>query len=310
MKPRVSIIIPNYNSGAFLKEALASALYQTYDNLQIIVVDDGSTDESWQAAQDVPGVKLIRKKNEGAPAARNVGLENADGDYIKFFDADDVLMPNAIAQQVSHQVTLPADGVTYGDLAWFGLKNRGFGNKSVRPGHCSDIVRNNILTSTPLLKRASVVDIGGFDPSIRRSQEWDLHVRLAAAGARFFYKPIPVYLYRKHAEIDRISVNNARELQRKRLNTISRTYDSVRDRIDHETAMAFVDKAISIARLRSTSVNSELWKAIFDFVRSVSGEQSKVDGAPNGWKYLPARAEWRTKAYKCTQLLTSYRKPK
>ncbi len=103
MTPKVSILIPCYNSQEWIESAIASALEQTWKSIEIIVVDDGSTDESLERARkfDLPEVKLIAQSNQGASRARNVAFENCSGDYIQYLDADDILHPTKIEIQLS-----------------------------------------------------------------------------------------------------------------------------------------------------------------------------------------------------------------
>jgi glycosyltransferase involved in cell wall biosynthesis len=101
--PLVSIVIPVYNSEKYLAACIDSAINQTWSNSEIIVIDDGSTDNSLKVAQNYaahPKVKIIRQKNKGASAARNTGLKEAKGDYIQFLDADDLLSPDKIEGQL------------------------------------------------------------------------------------------------------------------------------------------------------------------------------------------------------------------
>ena len=103
MKPLVSILVPCYNAEKWLAETLESALAQTWKNTEIIVVDDGSTDGSLAIAQSfkVKGIKVISQTNRGASAARNRALKEAQGDFIQYLDADDLLAPDKIERQVS-----------------------------------------------------------------------------------------------------------------------------------------------------------------------------------------------------------------
>ena len=98
----VSIIIPMYNAGLYIKETIESVLNQTWKNIEIIVVDDGSTDDSYEiVAQYVSeSVHLYSQPNQGAPMARNRGFKEAHGDYIQYLDADDILSPNKIKKQL------------------------------------------------------------------------------------------------------------------------------------------------------------------------------------------------------------------
>lgn len=98
--PLVSIIIPVYNKGDYLEETLRSALQQTWPNKEIIVIDDGSTDNSLEIAFSTPGLKIIYQDRKGASAARNRGIREAKGQYIQFLDADDLLHPEKIEKQL------------------------------------------------------------------------------------------------------------------------------------------------------------------------------------------------------------------
>jgi glycosyltransferase involved in cell wall biosynthesis len=102
MEPLVSILIPSYNAEKWLKETLQSAMAQTWKNIEVIVVDDGSKDNSYQVAKSFESkhLKVIRQENQGASAARNRAYHEARGDFIQYLDADDLLSPNKIETQV------------------------------------------------------------------------------------------------------------------------------------------------------------------------------------------------------------------
>src|ERR1700744_3507890 len=101
--PLVSIIIPVYNSEKYLSDAIQSAINQTWSDTEIIIIDDGSTDNSLQVAQQFISekVKIFHQENKGASVARNYGLTKAKGDYIQFLDADDILSNNKIEAQMT-----------------------------------------------------------------------------------------------------------------------------------------------------------------------------------------------------------------
>src|ERR1700712_1603509 len=108
-QPLISIIIPVYNAEKFIAEAVTSAINQTYANKEVIIVDDGSTDNSLQIAKSFESakVKVYSQQNKGASAARNKGLEVAKGDYIQFLDADDWLSNNKIEAQMEKLMISP-----------------------------------------------------------------------------------------------------------------------------------------------------------------------------------------------------------
>jgi len=109
MHPKVSIIIPIFNSAKYLAQAIESGLGQTWDNKEIIIVDDGSEDDSLQIAKMFTNetVKILEQHNQGAGAARNAGINLAEGDYIQFLDADDILSPNKLSIQVEELIKYP-----------------------------------------------------------------------------------------------------------------------------------------------------------------------------------------------------------
>ena len=126
MSPRVSIIIPCRNGVAWLAEAIESCLGQSWANLQIIVVDNGSTDGSFDLAKryESRGITMLTCERAGASAARNVGLKHADGDLIQFLDADDILDTDKIRRQVERLTAAPAASVASGAWARFAHNTR------------------------------------------------------------------------------------------------------------------------------------------------------------------------------------------
>lgn len=123
--PLVSVIIPVYNAEKFLHECIESVLRQTYENLQVIIIDDGSKDNSRQI-EDVfqnkdKRITLIKKENRGVSSARNIGLQYAQGDYIYFLDADDVLYPNALEKGIAAF----CDGIDLVEFAYLQMSETG-----------------------------------------------------------------------------------------------------------------------------------------------------------------------------------------
>jgi glycosyltransferase involved in cell wall biosynthesis len=211
--PLVSIIIPCYNNQVFLKDSITSAVNQTYKHLEIIVIDDGSTDNSLEIIKSFSDkIHWETGKNHGAPLARNIGIEIAQGEYIKFLDADDILLPECIEKQISEASQLPRNkkAIIYGDAIWVDQNNQPLINYSLRPRQPEEdpiahILSNSPLTSCPLHKKDYLLDIGGFDPNLPRGQEHDLHLRLVLAGVEFIYYPGSVYKYREYVDESRIS---------------------------------------------------------------------------------------------------------
>ena len=207
MNPLVSVIIPTYNSGHFVSAAIQSALAQTYQPLEVIVVDDGSTDDTKERISAWEGsIHYVRQPNRGPAAARNRGITLARGDLIAFLDADDVWLPQKLQKQVELLRHRPEAGMVHSALYYW---NEGTDNREVRNdshsekhGHCyqSFFDRCGVTPSTIIVRREVLARIGGFDESIRRpsTEDYDLCFRIA----RYYelaYIDEPLILYRLHA---------------------------------------------------------------------------------------------------------------
>ena len=124
--PKVSVIIPAYNASEYLSQTLESVLVQTYSDFEIILVDDGSTDETDQViAKYSSHLNLIQQENKGLSAARNAGLNMAIGEYLVFLDADDLLTPRKLAIQAAFLDQNPGIGIVYSDGFLFTNKPNG-----------------------------------------------------------------------------------------------------------------------------------------------------------------------------------------
>lgn len=211
-QPLVSIIIPVYNSAPFVAEAVQSALDQTWPHKEVIVVDDGSTDGSVAVVKKFADqVQLVAIPHSGAPAARNEGIRWARGEYIKFLDADDVLLPDAVSQLMQAVGSLPEHAIPYGQVLAMDTREPLFtGIRTSLTTTKDDMIlacfSSNIPTTAPLYRASVLRTINGFDPHLERGQEWDLHLRLALHGVIFCYVENVVSLIRSHTGKDRINI--------------------------------------------------------------------------------------------------------
>ena len=228
MKYDVTVITPVFNGSAFLRECIESVKRQVGVSVQHIVVDDGSTDGSYEVAAEYSCVTVLRQDNSGAPSARNYGLRNALGSYIKFLDSDDVLVENCLKNQFEiFESSEDAKLIRYGyrDIVW---EERRFLKKRVLECNLDGLqcannltkqiaqrISKNILTSLPLYPAEVLQNVGGFDLRLRSSQEWNLNIRIAAAGYYFKYDGVHCYTQRVHDNPLRITnrkVNPGNEL--------------------------------------------------------------------------------------------------
>ena len=182
---RVSVVIPTYNSGPLLVEAVSSVLAQTAPPDEVIVVDDGSTDDTAdRMAAFGPRVKFIRKENGGVSTARNLGMAKAIGDIIAFLDADDVWHPKKLEIQLAKLVARPDLGMlgteTY---LWPAARHPPIDPSiplTVRVSPLADLaVKNAFVTSTVLVRREVLRKVGEFDTDQFGTEDYDLWLRIA-----------------------------------------------------------------------------------------------------------------------------------
>ncbi|MDB6056181.1 MAG: glycosyl transferase family 2 [Verrucomicrobiales bacterium] len=193
----VSVIVPAYNAENFISETLDSALSQTYENIEVIVVDDGSRDLTAaivkNAARRDRRVKLIRQQNLGVAAARNLAIEKASGDFIAPLDADDVWYPAKVEKQVqSLEAAGPKAGASYCWCISINEKGQvlGLGPKWDLEGEVyQPLVLRNFIgnASVPLFRRDYLQKIGGYNADLRAQQaqgceDWEICLRVAELG--------------------------------------------------------------------------------------------------------------------------------
>ncbi len=199
--PLVSVIIPCFNGQEYVGEAIQSALDQTYANKEIIVVDDGSTDGSLAVIQSFgEKIRWVTGPNRGGAAARNRCLELAQGALIQFLDADDVLDPRKLEEQVPVSERNPSD-IVYSDWLQYnvGAESRKWvGSVSDMSGDAVILALaiQNITIEAPIHWKAALTAINGFREDLPCCQERDLHLRLACQGARFCHLPKALFTVR------------------------------------------------------------------------------------------------------------------
>jgi glycosyltransferase involved in cell wall biosynthesis len=183
--PLVSVIVPCYNGAPFLEEALRSALSQTYPEVEIIVVDDGSTDQSPEIAQRFP-VRYIRQENRGLTPTRNLGVRESRGTYIVFLDADDRLKPEAIETGVRMLEHRPECAMAVGDHHFIAADGSYLAEsrKDCLPAyHYEALLKSNFIEmiSSVLFRRSIFEQVGGFDTNLRVAEDYELYLRIARA---------------------------------------------------------------------------------------------------------------------------------
>jgi glycosyltransferase involved in cell wall biosynthesis len=202
-KSLVSVIVPSYNHGIYLPDAIDSVLNQTHSSVEVIVVDDGSTDNTREAAARYGDrVRYEYQSNQGLAAARNTGLRLVSGDFVVFLDADDLLLPTMMEQGLKRFEAQPDAGVVHcgwiyastdlSDLSWRktptreGLLFKTFAHSIPLPCH-------SMLFRLPVLRK-----VGSFDATTGPSEDWDVWLRIARCGVRWASVKQPLVINRMH----------------------------------------------------------------------------------------------------------------
>jgi glycosyltransferase involved in cell wall biosynthesis len=202
----VSVIIPTYNREKFLQEAVNSVLNQTYKNLEIIIVDDGSTDNTRAVVENYlkdKRVKYFFQKNKGHSVARNTGIINATGKYIMFLDDDDYYFPYSVDKLLTFIKKQPESvKMIYGDAIYFNGQSKNYNKEPKclpKPALYFQLLTGNIFT-TPgeiIAETKAIKDIGMFDENYVKAEDYDLWNRMALKYD-IMKIDIPVVFYRKH----------------------------------------------------------------------------------------------------------------
>lgn len=201
-KSRISVIIPAYNAAHFIADAIESALAQTRRPDEIVVVDDGSTDDTARvvARYAMHGVRYIYQQNRGPGAARNRGIRETSGELIAFLDADDLWLPAKTEVQEAYLAAHPTVALVSCDRwTWKVEKGRQsierFGPPRGRNARREVMVRNIVGNPSQVMaRREAVLSAGCFDTTMRWAEEWDLWTRIAArADIGFVHQPLCVY---------------------------------------------------------------------------------------------------------------------
>ena len=193
--PLVSIVITCHNYGRFLKEAIDSCIHQTYKNNEIIVIDDGSTDDTAKVSKKYNNkINYYYQKNKGVVSARNEGSKKSKGKYIIFLDADDILDKNYIEVCLKTIRSSKAKYV-YTDMILFGAENKIHKAMKFDPEYL--VVKGNFIHVGALVDARAFEKVGGFSEQ-EAFEDWDLWLKFLENGYYGEYTPDTLYHYRRH----------------------------------------------------------------------------------------------------------------
>ncbi|AUM68321.1 glycosyltransferase family 2 protein [Pseudomonas fluorescens] len=258
--PLVSIVAPCYNAGKYLEEAFHSLFAQDYRNVEVIVVDDGSTDNSLarlRQLQQTYDFQLYAQENQGVSAALNHGLKYAKGTYVATPDLDDVMLPHSIRVRAQYLDEHPQVGCVGALVIYMDSEGRTIKEQQrdhIRVYTFDELLRNATVIGAPaaLYRMSALRDAGFYDPQLR-VQDFQITLRIAHRGYQIHELPICVTRYRRHP-------NNLSRKYRLMLKTDLQTIEPYRDHPAYESARTvLVHKALKYAVVED---RKEAWQLL------------------------------------------------
>lgn len=193
----VTVVITCFNHAQYLPRAIESALNQTHKSVEVVVVDDGSSDNTSEVATSYRGVKYVYQKNAGLSAARNTGIANSTGDYLLFLDADDWLLPEGIETNLAYFPEGQKIGFVSGNYLSFYTTDgsqKKMERKISQAPYADLLLRNHVKMHASVLFPHWVFNVVQYDTSLRSSEDWDLYLRITRNHPIVQHeKPIAVY---------------------------------------------------------------------------------------------------------------------
>lgn len=195
-KPLVSVVIPCYNQGEYLKEAVDSVLSSTYEAIEIIIVNDGSTKGTeFLKVFSAPKTKIVHQQNQGVSLARNNGIKESHGKYILPLDADDKIHPAYIEKAVNILENDSKIGILYSEAEFFGKKR---GKWDLGKYKFPDILFKNVIFCSALFRKSDWEKVGGYKKEMEYGfDDWEFWISLIENGVEVYQIPEPLFYYRK-----------------------------------------------------------------------------------------------------------------
>lgn len=202
MHPSISVIIPCYNQAPYLRETVESVLHSNYAALEIIIINDGSTDNSKDIAEELTekhsNVNLLNQKNAGVAKARNAGIEFSKGTYILPLDGDDLITPDYIQQAITVLESRPEVKVAYCEAVKFDEKGKRPWN--LKPFSLNSLSRDNMIFVSGIFRKADCLDVGCFSEDMKMGREdWEFWIKMLKNGGDVVKLPLVGFFYRIHS---------------------------------------------------------------------------------------------------------------
>lgn len=256
--PLVSVIIPCYNQGEFVDEAVDSVLAQTYPRYEVIIVNDGSTDHKTNellGAFDKPKTRVIRTANRGLGAARNTGISASSGEYILPLDADDKIGPTYMEKAIPILEARADVGIVYCEAEYFGEMQ---GRWDLPDYRFPEILFGNMIFCSSFFRKSDWGRTGGYIPRLAGMEDHDFWLSLLELGRQVVRIPEVLFYYRKRAG-SMISFLHGERLLEAYVTLYRRHKDLYRDEIRYILELAFNEREELLQEL-SWMKNSKVWK--------------------------------------------------
>lgn len=290
--PKISVIIPCYNDGRYLPEAVRSVEKCDKDSYEIIIVDDGSSDEKTAevlGSMEKRGHRVFRIKHKGQSAARNFGVKKAKYDYLLFLDADNKIIKDYIVKGLFVLEENPQIGVVFGDREEFGISNR----TVVQKFDISETIFGNTIDTCALVRKKAFNDCGGFDENLSLWEDWEFFINIHEKGWKFYHIPKVMFFYR----LKRKSVNLKAISKKERLNVLGYIYKK------HYSLFIdnFEKKIFNLMpKIRETEFLQELKtelesekKRVQEFNIEISNRDIQIDSLKNKIENIEKSSTWR-----------------
>lgn len=205
-KPLVSVVMPIYNYGKVFNTSIMSVFDSTYENIELIIVNDGSTDDyvlrKLQSLSDSPNVSVIHQENKGQSAARNAGIAAAKGQYILTLDSDDRILPDYISRCVSVLTKKELVSPVYCDTIHVG-EMRGVERRP--EWSMEQLKKGNFIVNCSMFSKEAFDKVGGYDETLQGWEDYDLWIRMGLAGYRGVRIAEPLFIYFHHEKDNTVS---------------------------------------------------------------------------------------------------------
>ncbi|MEG4962425.1 MULTISPECIES: amino acid adenylation domain-containing protein [unclassified Microcoleus] len=259
MTKNVSVVIPSYNSAQFLPEAIKSVLEQSYPPFEVIVVDDGSTDDTKEVCDRYPTVQYVYQHNQGVAAARNTGLRVSTGEYIVFLDSDDCLLLEAIEIGVKHINALPEVGFVFGRYFFYSIQADGSYKVEEKYENQHEVANYETILAAQhkiqcgcimfrrfALESVSLESVGAFDPSLVPMEDINLFLRVA--------REFPIYFHGEVVSKYRYTGNNLSSKSAKML---------IQARLSHGRQWSYIQQTGKEEYIAAYEQGKKSWTKLF-----------------------------------------------